>query len=127
MSAFQLDKLLYQLNANAETFAAFLSNPDAVLDRYELSEAERSGLTRDCHHVSVVSRGVLGYLCEQRNQADVAVMDDRLAPGGETECSTGFVPGSIGSLRRAAPTRFSYPTRKPGRHPSSDCARCVET
>jgi hypothetical protein len=61
MSTFQLDKLLYQLNANSETFAAFTSNPRAVLDGYELTNEERLAVTE--RNLSALSDlGANGYL-----------------------------------------------------------------
>jgi hypothetical protein len=61
MSTFQLDKLLYQLNANSETFAAFTSNPHAVLDGYDLTDEERSAVQE--RNLSKLSDlGANGYL-----------------------------------------------------------------
>lgn len=44
MSLYQLQKFLFELNRDETVQAAYRADPDAVLDRYELTDEERTAL-----------------------------------------------------------------------------------
>ena len=61
MSTFALDKLLFQLNADQTLFDAFRADPQSVVKRYDLSEAERSAVLG--HSLSALHQlGANGYV-----------------------------------------------------------------
>jgi energy-coupling factor transporter ATP-binding protein EcfA2 len=72
-----------------------------------------AGHAGDRGHVGVVSGGVWGYLCEQRQRPQTVVVGDRLACGGEAEGGAGLAPGSVGAVGGA--DAGAYACREPGR------------
>jgi hypothetical protein len=56
------------------------------------------GHAGDRGHVGVVPGGVLGDLGQQRQCAQVVVVDDRLVWAGEAQGGAGLVPGPVGAV-----------------------------
>lgn len=51
----------------------------------------------DRGHIGIFPRGVLGYLGEERQRAQVGVADDGFAWGGEAMCGNGNTPAGDAS------------------------------
>lgn len=75
--------------------------------------ARAAGHPGDDGHVGVVARDVLGHLGEQRRRAQVVVVDDGFARGGEAKSCAGFAPRPAGTF--AGSDARTYACGKPAR------------